>query len=148
MDSLKQLAQHAWGHRIISSSLRRNSLLKPFDMILQQLEREPKPEARAWVRAALVEDIFGHLERIAPEGRKPGRTKHDAVTKYVDLFFDGVVDGAHHSDVNRLLARADLLRSAYLFYVRESIGDRVRAGDDALVAEEAFESTPVTPPSE
>jgi len=121
VEQLERLAQHAWKHRVFSSSLKRNSLLKPLDMILTQLEGEPKPEARGTVRAALVEDVFGHLERIAPAGRKPGRTMHAAVMEYVDLFFDGVLDGAHHGDVNRLLGRGKLLRSAYLFYIRACI---------------------------
>lgn len=121
MEQLQRLAQHAWQHHIISSSLKRNSLLKPLDMLLTQLEAEPKPDMRAAVRAALVEDIFGHLTRIAPAARKPGRAKYVAVEGYVDLFFDGVLDGAHRGDVNRLLGRSKLLRSAYLFYLRECI---------------------------
>jgi len=121
MEQLQQLAQHGWMYHIRGSSLKRNALLKPLDMMMEQLEKEPKPELRATVHAALVEDIFAHLERTARPGFKPGRTKHNAVEQYVALFLDGVLADAHHGDVNRLLGRAKLLRSAYLFYIRECI---------------------------
>jgi len=65
--------------------------------------------------------IFAYLERTASPGFKPGRTKHDAVEQYVTLFFDGVLAEAHHGDVNRLLGRTRLVRSAYLFYIRQCI---------------------------
>jgi hypothetical protein len=155
VEPLQELAAQAWRGHIISSSLKRNSLLKPLDMILDQLEEEPKPEARATVRAALVEVIFGHLERIAPAGRKPGRTKHEAVKQYVDFFFDQVLDGTHHGDVNRLLARGKLLRSAYLFYIRECIPVKLRetsiredSEDAAILDEDTSEEAPTTPQEE
>lgn len=135
MEQLQQLARHAWAHRIKSPSLKRNALLKPLDMILTQLEEEPKPELRATVRAALVEDIFAYLERTASPGFKPGRTKHDAVEQYVTLFFDGVLAEAHHGDVNRLLGRARLLRSAYLFSIRQCIPSKQQ--EQALREDEA-----------
>lgn len=151
MEQLQQLAQHAWAHRIKSSSLKRNALLKPFDMILTQLEEEPRPELRSTVRAALVEDIFAHLERIANPGFKPGRTKHEAVEQYVGSFFDGVLTDAHHGDVNRLLGRARLLRSAYLFYIRRCIPAKHQElalrEDEADVAEEAIDDERVDLPA-
>lgn len=147
MDQLRLLAEQAWGQHIRGASLKRNALMKPFDMILDHLEATPKPEDRDLVRAALVEEIFGHLERIAPAGRKPGRRRHDAVVAYVAIFFDGVLGEGHHGDVNRLLARAKLLRAAYLFYLRACIPAPRREGayrDEALAddGEEVEEEPP------
>src|SRR6266700_4040578 len=41
----------------------------------------------------------------------------------VDLFFDGVLERAHHSKVNKLLARERLIRSAYLVYYRQALAE-------------------------
>ncbi len=67
--------------------------------------------------------IFEHLERIAGANYKPGRTKEGKVSHYVDLFFDGVLERAHHSKVNKLLARERLIRSAYLVYYRQALAE-------------------------
>jgi hypothetical protein len=124
MQELKELATYAAQNTIRGSTFKRNSLLKPLDIILQELDHCPAPDNTnelELVRAGTKELIFDHLERIAKTEYKPGRTKRDKVNHYVDLFFDGVLDKAHHGKVNRLLNRERLIRSAYLFYVREAI---------------------------
>lgn len=121
MQELKELATYAAQNNIRGSTFKRNSLLKPLDIILQELDRCPAPDNAnelELVRAGTKGLIFDHLERIADSEYKPGRTKRDKVSHYVDLFFDGVLDKAHHGKVNRLLNRERLIRSAYLFYVR------------------------------
>ncbi len=118
---LQQLAEMAWEAHIIGRSLERNSLLKPFDMLLDGLEGKSEAFGLDTLRAQLVEDIFRHLEAIASEEYKPGRTKREKVKAYVNLFFDGVLAAAYRGNVTRLLADAKGLRSAYLFYVREQI---------------------------
>jgi hypothetical protein len=131
MQELKELATYAAQNNIRGGTFKRNSLLKPLDIILQELDRCPAPDNAnelELVRAGTKGLIFDHLERIADAEYKPGRTKRDKVNHYVDLFFDGVLDKAHHGKVNRLLNRERLIRSAYLFYVREAIPVKSKVG--------------------
>jgi hypothetical protein len=120
---LKQLAIYAAQNNIKGSSFKRNALLKPLDLILQELDRCPHPDDEqelALIRAGTKELIFDHLARIAKDDYKPGRTKQSKVNQYVDLFFDEVLAKAAHKKVDRLLAREKLIRAAYLFWVREA----------------------------
>jgi CRISPR-associated protein Csc3 len=131
MQALTELAQVGWHDRIIGRSRERNSLLKPFDMILDALKGKSDAFNLDTLRASLVEDIFRHLEVIAPPGYKPGRTKREKVKAYVDLFFTGLLEGVYRGNINRLLNDEKGLRSAYLFYLREQIPLRDRE-EDAL----------------
>lgn len=124
MQELHAIAVYAAENRIRGNTLKRNSLLKPLDIILSELDRCPAPDnlnELALIRAGTKEMIFDHLERIAQPGYKVGRTKQEKVSRYVDLFFDEVLKKAHHNNVNRLLGRERLIRSAYLFYLREAL---------------------------
>ena len=121
MEQLETLARMAWADRIIGRSLERNSLLKPFDMLLEGLEKKPEAFGLDTLHAQLMEDIFRHLEAIASEEYKPGRTKREKVKAYVNAFFDGVLGQAYRGNVTKLLADSKPLRSAYLFYLREQI---------------------------
>ncbi len=124
MQELRAMAVYAAENRIRGNTLKRNSLLKPLDIVLSELDRCPAPDnpnELALIRAGTKEMIFDHLERIAQPGYKVGRTKQEKVGHYVDLFFDEVLKKAHHNNVNRLLGRERLIKSAYLFYLREAL---------------------------
>ena len=121
VQALTELAKMGWRDKIIGRSLERNSLLKPFDMILDALKGKSDAFNLDTLRAALVEDIFRHLEVIASQDYKPGRTKREKVKDYVDLFFTGLLEGVYRGNINRLLNDEKGLRSAYLFYLREQI---------------------------
>jgi CRISPR-associated protein Csc3 len=121
---LEALAQAAWADHITGRSLERSSLLKPFDMLLGGLEKKPEAFGLDTLRAQLIEDIFRHLEAIASEEYKPGRTKREKVKAYVDIFFDGMLGQAYRGNITKLLADSKPLRSAYLFYIREQIPTR------------------------
>ena len=126
MQELKELAEYAANNNIRGTSLKRNSLLKPLDIILQELDRCPNPDdpnELELVRTGTKGLIFEHLERIASADYKPGRTKEGKVNHYVDLFFDEVLKKANHSKVNRLLSRERLIRSAYLVYYRQALAE-------------------------
>ena len=126
MQELKELAEYAATNGIRGTSFKRNSLLKPFDIILQELDRCPNPDdpnELELVRTGTKGLIFEHLERIAGANYKPGRTKEGKVNHYVDLFFDDVLGKANHGKVNRLLSRERLIRSAYLVYYRQALAE-------------------------
>lgn len=131
MQELKEVATFAAQNHIQGISFKRNSLLKPLDIILQELDRCPAPDninELELVKAGTKEMIFDFLDRIAKGDYKPGRGKREKVNYYVDLFFDGVLFKAHHGKVNRLLNRERLIRSAYLFYFREAMPQKTAVG--------------------
>jgi len=149
---LRELAVFAQKNNIKGTSLKRNSLLKPLDIILQELDRCPNPDDKkelTLIRAAAKEFIFDHLERIAKDGYAPGQTKQSKINEYVDIFFDGVLEKAHHGKVNKLLSREKLIRAAYLFWVRQAWAeyfvtkgkakDIARATDEIQEMDEATE---------
>ncbi|SRR6266487_4115067 len=76
---LQQLAVYAAHNSIKGSSFKRNALLKPLDIILEELDRCKNPDDKkelAVIRAGTKELIFDHLARIAKEEYKPGDTPH------------------------------------------------------------------------
>jgi len=122
-------------------SSKRNSILKPLDIILENLEREPKEDVRDLVRRASERDIFDHIDRITEAKYKPSKIKREqkqeVIRTYVDLFFDDILTKLHANDVNRLLQRSKLMRSAYLIYYRDAIPEQVKEQLDIEQAEEA-----------
>lgn len=141
MQALEQMAVLAAQQRIMGSSFKRNSLIKPLDIIFDNLEREPRPEIRGIVQAAAIDQIDEHLNRITLAqyrlGREKRDLKRDVITDYVNLFFQGVLGREHRGDVNRLLQRKKLFRSAYLIYFRNALPQKDREEIDRQQAGEA-----------
>jgi hypothetical protein len=120
MQALKVLATYAATHRIRGRSYKRNSMLKPLDIILNELDRCPNTKDQD--ELDLVRDgskglILDHVRRVSKG------IHEEAVYAYVDTFFDGVLHGAHHDNANKLLQRERLIRSAYLVYMRQALAD-------------------------
>lgn len=136
MQPLQDMAELAVKYRIKGRSLKRNSILKPLDMILRNLEREPKNDVRDIVRRGSERQIFDHLDRIAGADYTFGKGKQAQVTEYVDLFFEGMLDTFHKGDVNRLLQRDKLIRSAYLIYFYNALPDQDKKQAEVEQAEE------------
>jgi hypothetical protein len=113
---LEALAALAWQHKIKGRSWERSSVLFPVDEVFDKLSRLSGPADRETLMAASVQDIFDHLERIADDKYKPGRTKYQAIEEFVRQWYAGVLDQVYGGNVQRLLGDAKLLRSAYLFY--------------------------------
>ncbi len=126
MQQLKHVAQHAARYRIRGRSYKRNSLLKPLDIIMGELERCPTPtpaygpDYSNEIEFACTSSkglIYDHVKRIA-------RGVHEEhIYQYVDLFFDEVLKEVHRGNVNTLLQRERSIRSAYLVYLREALAD-------------------------
>lgn len=120
---MRRLAQIAWKHRLIGSTLAKHSLMTALDEVLRKFAQRSKatehdPEA---LKAATVEDIFAYLERVADERFKPGRTKWEAIKEFVDIFYTGIYANVYGNSPARLLSDEKLLRSTYMFYMREQI---------------------------
>lgn len=120
MKQLGNLAYYAAEHRIRGRSYKRNSLLKPLDMILTELERCPDPDDENEIAFACMSSkgfILDHVRRIAR-----GVPEED-IYHYVDLFFEEVLQDAHHGNVNQLLQRERSIRSAYLVSMRAALNE-------------------------
>ena len=120
-EQLERLAEIAWQGGLRGRSLERSSLLYPVSEVFAKLNHTSGYVDREALKAAAVQDIFDHLSRIADEQYKPGRTKWEATKDFVNLWFDGVWDGVYGGNLRKMLADEKLIRSAYLFYVREQI---------------------------
>lgn len=136
MKALREMARLAADNHIMGGSFKRNSLLKPLDIIFDNLEREPKEEMRDVVLNGSAEQIFEHIRRISKSEFKPGKAKQDFIKEYVNIFFDGVLREGNGNDVNRLLQREKILRSAYLIYFREALPQKEKQQADIEQAEE------------
>ncbi len=141
MEPLRQMAVLAAEEHLKGRSFKRNSILKPLDIILENIEREPKEDMRDLVRRASERDIFDHIDRITEAQYRPGlakrERKQDQIRAYVDLFFDGILEKMHEGDVNRLLQRNKLIRSAYLTYYRDALPERTKEQVDVEQTKEA-----------
>jgi CRISPR-associated protein Csc3 len=120
-DELENLAEIAWSGGVRGRSLRKNSLVMPLDEVFTKLNIRSEETDVELLRAAAIEDIFAHLKRIADKRYPAGQKKWDAVTDFVNGFFDDIYQGVYKGNLRKLLADEKLLRSAYLFYVREQI---------------------------
>jgi CRISPR-associated protein Csc3 len=120
-DVLGRLARIAWKGGLRGRSLRKNSLMAPLDEVLSKLNQRSEGADLDALRAASTEDIFEHLERIADERYRPGKKKWASTVDFVNCFFDEVLAGIYHGKLRDLLADEKLIRSAYMFYIREEI---------------------------
>jgi len=132
---LQRLAEIAWQNGLRGRSLQKSSLLFPLDELFKKLGHPSGTADREALMAAATMDIFDHLSRIADERYKPGRRKWEATKSFVEAFFGGVLGGVYSGNVRKLLADEKLLRSAFLFYVREQIPRR-KALQEAEIEQE------------
>ncbi|HYN87172.1 MAG TPA: hypothetical protein VER55_01520, partial [Ardenticatenaceae bacterium] len=140
---LQELAALAWRAGLRGRSLEKNSLMTPLDEVLRKLTHASDAFDEPALRAAIVEDIFEYLQRVAGERYRPGRTKFDACQGFVDTFFTGILQDVYGGNRRRLLADEKLLRSAFLFYIRQQIPRKEAeegepAGDEATLETEAI----------
>lgn len=118
---LQRLAEIAWKGGLRGRSLERSSLLYPVGEVFAKLSHAGGHVDREALKAAAVQDIFDHLTRIADEQYRPGRKKWEATKQFVEIWFHDVLEGVYGGNLRKLLADEKLIRSAYLFYVREQI---------------------------
>jgi CRISPR-associated protein Csc3 len=118
---LQRLAEIAWKDGLRGRSLERSALLYPVNEVFAKLNQSGGQADREALKAAAVQDIFDHLYRIADDRYRPGKKKWEAVKQFVDIWFDDVLEGVYSGSLRKLLADEKLIRSAFLFYVREQI---------------------------
>lgn len=135
--NLRKLAEIAWQGGLRGKSLKKNSLMMPLDEVFQKLTRRSQAFDDEALKAAIAEDIFQYLERITEEQYAPGRRKRAAAIEFVETFFNDVYQGNYQGNRTRLLADEKLLRSAYMFFIRQQIPQKQAeaAEEDELAAE-------------
>ena len=126
---LHNLAQIAWEGGLRGKTLKKNSLMMPLDHVFLKLNQRSLAFDDDALKAVIAEDIFEYLERIADE-YAPGRRKMAASTAFVDHFFADVYQGSYQGNRTRLLADEKLLRSAYMFYIRQQISSKQQESEE------------------
>jgi len=120
MNVVRELAQKARDANIKGKTFKRNSISKPLDMIFDGLEKRNDRLELDITFAAIKEDIFAHIERIAGENYKPGKGKREKISDYVETFREKLLNQKYGGNINSLLAEKDIIKSAYLFYYQSS----------------------------
>lgn len=118
-ETLKQMAELAWEHNMKGPSLKRNSLLVPVAMLFDQVRVQKPILDREAQRAAAIEQIYDHLDRISERGR--GKKTKEAAEKMANLFFHTLLEENYSGKVHRLVSDEKTIKSAYLFYIRSNI---------------------------
>jgi CRISPR-associated protein Csc3 len=120
-EQLEKAAAIAVQHNLRGSSFERSSLLYPFDEVMRKLGQDQGRTAvdRETLRAAATQDIHDHLDRLATRaGYKMTKTRAEACEAFVNCWFDDIL-AVYEGQTRKLIADEKLLRSAYLFYVRQ-----------------------------
>ena len=117
---IQRLAQLAWDGNLKGQSLEKNSLMMPLDHCFEKLEQWQEPMDKEMLRAAAITDIYSYLERIREQGMV-GTTTQQKIKAFVDVFFDGLLDQVYKGNRTRLLTDEKLIRSAFLFHIREQV---------------------------
>jgi CRISPR-associated protein Csc3 len=117
MAQLGELGAHSY---IKGKSYKRNSLLKPLDIIFDLMERKSDYLDEEIMFATATQEILDHINRISPDNRKPGETKYQKIEDFVSTFKENLFEGVYEGKVNDLIAEQKVLKSAYLFYRRKA----------------------------
>lgn len=136
IETIQKLARLAWEGNLKGKSLEKNSLMVPLDECFAKIQQKEAPVDDGTLRAAAAEDIYEYLGRIREQGMV-GRGTMVKVTAFVDAFFDELLNGVYQGNRHRLLTDEKLIRSAFLFHVRELIATRSaeRAAEEAEAAQ-------------
>jgi CRISPR-associated protein Csc3 len=118
---LQRAAEIAWSGQLRNRTLDRSSLLHPITELFAKLNQAARQPDLEVLRAAVCADLFDHYDRIAPPEFKPGKKKQAAIKAFADVWFDEILEGVYGDSLRKLLADEKLLRSAFLFHVREQI---------------------------
>ncbi|VAW34216.1 hypothetical protein MNBD_CHLOROFLEXI01-253 [hydrothermal vent metagenome] len=119
---LEKAAAIAVQHNLNASSYKRSNLLYPFNEVMQKLAQEQGHTVvdRETLRAAATQDIYDHLERLTKRaGYKMNKTRAEGCAAFVNCWFDDILMGVYEGQSRKLIVNQKMLRSAFLFYVRQ-----------------------------
>jgi CRISPR-associated protein Csc3 len=119
-DVIQRLAQLAWEGNLKGPSLEKNSLMMPLNHCFEKLAQWQEPIDKEMLRAATIMDIYSYLERIREQGMV-GTTTMQKTRAFVEVFFNEMLGRVYKNNLARLLADEKLIRSAFLFHIREQV---------------------------
>ena len=109
----------AWSKNIKGPSLKRNSLLVPMAIFFDQIRQQQPILDKEALRAAAIEKIFDHLDRISEQGR--GKSTREALEFIANHFFITLLEDNYGGKIHRMIGDEKDLKAAYLFYLRGNI---------------------------
>ncbi len=130
---IQRLAQLAWEGNLKGKSLEKNSLMMPLDHCFEKLQQWQEPLDKETLRAVAATDIYSYLERIR-EKNMVGRETQIKAKAFVDAFFDELLGTTYKENRSRLLTDEKLIRSAFLFHIREQVAKASDAKKEAKAA--------------
>lgn len=122
-ETIQKLAQLAWEGNLKGQTLTKNSLMMPLDHCFEKVQLMQPPVDKETLRAVTITDIYSYLERIREEGMVGQETQRKAKV-FVDAFFDELWGTHYANNRQRLLSDEKLIRSAFLFHIRELLAKR------------------------
>lgn len=128
-DLIKKMAEIGWTSHIKGSSLERNSLLQPINMIFDQLRKQSQVLDIELVRSSTIQKIFDYLERTNDSKYDIGKTKLNKITEFVDIFFKELMNDCYKNKVQIILTDEKNLKASYLFYVRNFIPSKEKGAE-------------------
>lgn len=122
-ETIQRLAQLAWDGNLKGQTLAKNSLMMPLDHCFEKVQLMQPPMDKETLRAVTITDIYSYLERIRDEGMVGQETQRKAKA-FVDAFFDDLWGNHYANNRQRLISDEKLIRSAFLFHIRELLAKR------------------------
>ncbi|MCB0109798.1 MAG: hypothetical protein KDE53_27940, partial [Caldilineaceae bacterium] len=122
-ETIEKLAQLAWDGNLKGQTLAKNSLMMPLDHCFEKVQMMQPPLDKETLRAVTITDIYSYLERIRDDGMVGQETQRKAKA-FVDAFFDELWGEKYSNNRQRLLSDEKLIRSAFLFHIREILAKR------------------------
>jgi CRISPR-associated protein Csc3 len=122
-ETIQRLAQLAWDGNLKGQTLAKNSLMMPLDHCFEKVQMMQPPVDKETLRAVTITDIYSYLERIRDDGMVGQETQRKAKA-FVDAFFDELWGNHYANNRQRLLTDEKLIRSAFLFHIRELLAKR------------------------
>lgn len=146
IETIEKLARLATEGNLKGKSRNKNSLMTPLDECFSKMQRIEPPIDVGTMRAATASDIFEYLIRIRDK-KYIGRATQVKIDAFVNAFFDNLLADTYQGNRQRLLNDEKLIRSAFLFHVRElREARRVEKAAEAEATDKSTEtsSQPVT----
>jgi CRISPR-associated protein Csc3 len=136
-ETLKNMAEIAWQHRVKGASLKRNALIYPISVFFDKL-RKNQGKANIdfeLIRVSAIQEVTDHIERTTEDKYKLGKVKREAqelaTEQIANLFFYNLVKDSFGGKVHQAISEEKTIKSAYLFYMRNQISKKEENDDNS-----------------
>lgn len=127
-ETIQKLAQLAWDGNLRGQSSEKsyptkNALMMPIDHCFEGIQGWQEPQDKETIRAVAANNIFEYLWRIRDQNMI-GESTRRKIKTFVDVFVDELFSTVYRENRARLLNDEKLIRSAFLFHIRELLAKR------------------------